>query len=335
MGPIGSQVGRPTLERVAARAGVSRTTVSRVVNGWPTVAPQLRESVQRAVADLGYVPNLAARSLVTQRTDTVALVVSAPPDRTYSDEPFFAGVIRGVSQELEARHKHLVLVQPTGTTGEEQIEGYVAAGHVDGVILVSTLGSNPLRETLVRKGVAVVCTGRAHVPYVDVDNVGGAKAAVDHLVSIGRRRIATIAGPQDNVAGIDRLTGYREAMRHARRRSILAVGEFTRESGMRAMRQLLDDAPELDAVFCANDMMAIGALRALRDAGRRVPDDVALIGFDDIDAARYTEPALTTVAQPITEIGRQLVRVLLRLTDGDGGDQPVVLPTSLVVRDSA
>jgi DNA-binding LacI/PurR family transcriptional regulator len=309
--------------------------VSRVVNNWPTVAPQLRESVQRAVADLGYVPNLAARSLVTQRTDTVALVLSAPADRMYSDEPFFAGVIRGVSQELEARHKHLVLVQPTGFTGEQQIEHYVSAGHVDGVLLVSTAGSNPLRDTLVRKGVPVVCSGRANLPFVDVDNIGGASAAVNHLAGSGRRRIATIAGPQDNVAGVDRLTGYRDAMRQARRRSIVAVGEFTRDSGMNAMRQLLDDAPELDAVFCANDMMAIGALRALRDAGRRVPDDVALVGFDDIDAARYTEPALTTVVQPIADIGRQLVRVLLRLTDGDGSDQSVVLPTSLVVRESA
>jgi DNA-binding LacI/PurR family transcriptional regulator len=331
--------GRPTLERVAARAGVSRTTVSRVVNGWPTVAAHLRESVQRAVDDLGYVPNLAARSLVTQKTEAIALVLSGPPDRIFSDEPFFSGIIRGVSQELEANFKHLILIQPASTTAEDKVERYIAAGHVDGVIAVSTEARSGLRNRLADDGVPVVCSGRTAtrplLSYVDVDNVGGAASAVEHLLARGCRRIATITGPRDTVAGLDRLTGYREALRGVHRRSIVATGDFGRDTGEQAMHRLLDFEPDLDGVFCASDMMAIGALRALRAAGRRVPDDVAVVGFDDINAARYTEPALTTVRQPVEDIGREMVRLVLRIAADEDVDKPVVLPTDLVVRESA
>jgi DNA-binding LacI/PurR family transcriptional regulator len=170
---------------------------------------------------------------------------------------------------------------------------------------------------------------------VDVDHVGGVATAVRHLLAIGRTRIATIAGPQDMVAGIDRLAGYRSELRGSGRRSIVALGDFTRESGAAAMRELLEDDPALDAVFIASDLMAHGALRTLREAGRRVPEDVAVIGFDDVEMARYTDPPLTTVRQPILEIGRQMARQLLRLAAGEAIEHAVVLPTELVVRESA
>jgi DNA-binding LacI/PurR family transcriptional regulator len=170
---------------------------------------------------------------------------------------------------------------------------------------------------------------------VGVDNVGGAATAVRHLLDIGRTRIATIAGPQDMIGGIDRLTGYRNALRDSARRSIVAVGDFTLGSGAAAMQQLLEDDPHLDAVFVASDLMADGALQALRKAGRRVPDDVAVIGFDDIALAQYTDPPLTTIRQPILEIGRQMARQLLRLVRGEEIEQTMTLPTELVVRQSA
>jgi DNA-binding LacI/PurR family transcriptional regulator len=151
----------------------------------------------------------------------------------------------------------------------------------------------------------------------------------------GRRRIATIAGPQDMVAGVDRLAGYHGELNAAQQRAVVAVGDFTRESGAVAMRQLLAEDPALDAVFAASDLMAYGALRTLRAAGRRVPEDVAVVGFDDIELARYTEPPLTTVRQPIVRLGRALARQLLRLAAGETIEPAVVLPTSLVVRDSA
>jgi DNA-binding LacI/PurR family transcriptional regulator len=328
---------RPTLEAVAARAGVSRATVSRVVNGSATVTPEIRAAVLRAIDQLGYVPNSAARSLVTQRTDSIALVVSEPPSRVFSDDPFFSIVVRAVSQELENSDKQVVLMLASSPAGHARVERYVAGGHVDGVILLSMHGSDPLPAALARTSVPVVSHGRPistlPLPYCDCDNVGGARAAILHLLERGRRRIATIAGPPDMTAALDRLTGYREVLSGTDRRSLAAMGDFTRESGAAAMRQLLEDDPGLDAVFAASDLMAIGALHALRKAGRRVPDDVAIVGFDDIEAARFTDPPLTTVRQPIVEVARAIVRRLLTPENGHASE-PLTLPTELIVRDS-
>ncbi|MGH3647026.1 MAG: LacI family DNA-binding transcriptional regulator [Micromonosporaceae bacterium] len=330
---------RPTLEAVALRAGVSRATVSRVVNGNPNVSESVRDVVNRAVTELGYVPNPAARSLVTQRTDSVALIISEPPTRIFSDDPFFAGVIRGVSQELHAAGRQLVLMMTEANADHSQIERYVAGGHVDGAMLISLHGADPLPGTLARTGLPVVCGGRplasTELPYTDTDNAGGAQVAVRHLLERGRRRIATIAGPQDMNAGIDRLAGYRAALADSDRRSLVAVGDFTRESGERTMRQLLEDDPQLDGVFVASDPMALGALRALHLAGRRVPEDVAVVGFDDIDSSRYADPPLTTIRQPVERLGREMVRLLLRSFTADPPTSPVILPTELITRDSS
>ena len=201
-------------------------------------------------------------------------------------------------------------------------------------------GADPLPGTLTRLGIPVICSGRpigdSAIPYVDVDHFGGVCRAVEHLVDTGRRRIATIAGPQDMVAGIDRLAGYRTTLTAAGLPHHEAIGDFTRESGLKAMRSLLAADPSLDAVFAASDMMAHGALLALKEAGRRVPSDVAVIGFDDFDISRYSEPPLTTVRQPIADAGRTMARQLLGFINGSA-DLPtaVVLPTELVIRGSA
>jgi DNA-binding LacI/PurR family transcriptional regulator len=313
-----------------------------VVNGSTTVAPQIYEAVQQAIQELGYVPNPAARSLVTRQTNSFALVVSEPPTRVFSDDPMFSTVIRSVSIELEAADKQVVLMLVGSPSGHARVKRYVAGGHVDGVMFMSMHGADPLPAALARMRVPVVSYGRPAVPvdlpYVDNDNVGGAGTAVQHLLDIGRRRIATITGPLDMIGGQDRLTGYRNALQSSGRRPIVAMGDFTRESGALAMRQLLEDDPDLDAVFVANDLMAVGALRMLRAAGRRVPDDVAVIGFDDIEAAGYTEPPLTTVRQPVSRQAAEMVRLLLSLADGaepQGSDRHVILPTELIVRESA
>ncbi|MEV7010370.1 LacI family DNA-binding transcriptional regulator [Streptosporangium sp. NPDC051022] len=329
---------RPTLEAVAARAGVSRSTVSRVVNGQPTVTPDIRDVVMRAVDELGYVPNGAARNLVTQRTDSVALVVSESPNRLLSDDPTFATVIRAASLELEAAGRQAVLLLTGSSDSHARVEKYIAGGYVDGVMLVSSHGADLLPVALTRLRVPAVSYGRPTVPvampYVDNDNVSGAADAVRHLLERGRRRIATIAGPLDTIGGQDRLTGYRDVLRDSDRRSIVAVGDFTRESGAVAMRQLLADDPDLDAVFAANDLMAIGAMRALRLAGRRIPDDVAVVGYDDIEAAGYTDPPLTTVHSPHAEQAAATVRLLLNLFE-EGRADSVIMPTKLVVRHSS
>jgi DNA-binding LacI/PurR family transcriptional regulator len=333
---------RPTLEAVARRAGVSRATVSRVVNGSTTVAAAIRAAVNQAVEELGYVPNQAARSLVTQRTESVALILPETANRVFSDDLFFPAVIRGVSQELEAAGKQLVLMMAGSDASHDRVERYAMAGHVDGVMFASMHGADPLPGKLARLGIPVVCSGRpmsapeTPIPYVDVDHVGGVTAAVQHLLDIGRRRIATIAGPQDMVAGVDRLLGYRATLKAAGLTEHVTIGDFTRESGIRAMDRLVAEDPQLDAVFVASDMMAHGALQALKDAGRRVPEDVAVIGFDDFDISRYSEPPLTTVRQPIVDMGRTMARQILALIDDKPNvDQAVVLPTELVVRGSA
>ncbi|QBI54902.1 HTH-type transcriptional repressor CytR [Streptomonospora litoralis] len=326
------------MEAVAARARVSRATASRVVNGRTTVDPGIRDAVLRAVEELGYVPNSAARSLVTRQTDSIALVVSEPPTRVFSDDPLFSLVIRTVSSELEVSGKQVVLMLAGSPQAQAKVESYVAGGHVDGVMFVSMHGADPLPGAIARMGVPVVSYGRPAVavdlPYADNDNVGGAEQAVRHLLGTGRRRIATIAGPQDMTAGQDRLTGYRDALRSSDRRSIVAVGDFTRASGATAMRHLLEDDPGLDAVFAANDLMAVGALQTLRKAGRRVPDDVAVVGFDDIEAATFTDPPLTTVRHPVVEQATAMVELVLTPA-GPHGSRHVILPTELVLRDSA
>ena len=333
---------RPTLEAVARRAGVSRATVSRVVNGSTTVAAAIRDAVNRAVEELGYVPNQAARSLVTQRTESIALILPESASRVFSDDMFFPAVIRGVSVELEAADKQLVLMMAGSPASHDRVERYAMAGHVDGVMFASMHGADPLPGSLARMGIPVVCSGRpmasaeSDVPYVDVDHVGGVAAAVRHLVATGHRRIATIAGPQDMVAGVDRLTGYQSALAEAGLPEHTAVGDITRESGVRAMRQLLAEDPRLDAVFVASDMMAHGALQAVKESGRRVPENVAVIGFDDFEISRFSDPPLTTVRQPIVDIGRTMAKQMLGLVDGKP-DVPrcVVLPVELVVRASA
>ncbi|GLZ79729.1 LacI family transcriptional regulator [Actinorhabdospora filicis] len=329
---------RPTLEQVARLAGVSRATVSRVVNGGAGVSAAVRDAVRAAVDSLGYVPNPAARSLVTRRTDSIALVVSESTAQVFGDDPFFADIVRGVSAELELSDKQLVLLTTDTAAGRDRVRRYTSA-HVDGVLLVSHHGNDPLYTALNAQGPPVVCGGRplyaANTSYVDVDNTGGAYKAVDYLIRAGRRRIATIAGPQDMNAGVDRLTGYRAAVQKHGRRAIVAYGDFSRDSGQAAMHALLADEPDLDAVFCGSDLMAVGALASLRAKGRRVPDDVAVIGFDDIQQARYAEPPLTTVHQPSPLLGREMVRMMTRILSGEVPVEPVTLPTQLVLRSSA
>ncbi len=331
---------RPTVWAVAALAGVSKTTVSRVLTGSPRVSPHARIAVEKAIEKLNYVPNRAARALVTRRADTLALIVSEPETRLFS-EPFFAGTVRGINQELAQTDYAFVLLSAEGDSS--RIERYIMNGHADGVILMSLHRRGPLVRLLTQSRTPVVLTGRPFpgesVPYVDADNRAGATAAVHHLVERGRTRIATIAGPADMPVGIDRLDGYRDALPPESRkpwRLMVEHGDFSEDSGEIAMRALLDRVPDLDAVFAASDLMAIGAMRALRAAGRTVPDDVAVVGFDDSHAARLANPQLTSVRQPMEEIGRSLARLLLNEVRNPGRrSASLIVPTELIIRESS
>ncbi len=341
---------RPTLEAVAARAGVSRATVSRVVNGGAGVRQALVEKVREAVEELGYVPNHAARTLVTRRNGAVAVIIAEPEFRVFSD-PFFEQQVRGISRELTAHDTQLVLLWVEGPGDYERIGRYLGGGHVDGALAFSVHNDDELPSIIRRAQVPAVFGGRPGwpgataglaVPYVDCDNRGGARAAVRHLLSLGRERVAHIAGPHDQTSAMDRLDGYRDVLLDAGP-GLIARGDFTEESGARAMAELLEQRPDLDAVFTANDLMASGALRVLRQRGLRVPEDVALVGFDDMTSiAEATDPPLTTVRQDIEGMGRLMVRLLMRVLNADeaepgAGSTPgsVITPTELVRRASA
>lgn len=331
-----------TLDEVARVAGVSRATVSRVVNGSPKVGPEIKRHVDRAIDRLGYVPNQAARSLVTRRSESIGVVIPEPQGMLFED-PFFPRLLRGVSTELSARRIQLVLLMPQSVEEERRLERYLTAGHVDGALLVSLHGNDTLPGTLARRGVPVVVGGRpptgASVSYVDVDNVEGARTAVAHLLETGRRVVATISGPRDMPAGLDRLQGYRQAIEAAGgtpSRKLEAAADFTQRGGAEAMRRLLEATPDLDAVFAASDLMAAGAVQVLRENGRRIPEQVAVVGFDDSSIATTTEPPLTSVRQPTEEMGREMVRLLLEHPSNPASaPRKVILGTQLVRRRSS
>ena len=333
--------GRATLEQVAEAARVSRATASRVVNGDRRVGGSARLAVESAVRELRYVPNRAARSLVTRRSDSVAVVIPEPTAQLFGD-PFFPRVLRGISEALDADEMQLVLLMPQARSDEARVERYLAAGHVDGVLLISLHGLDPLPRDLQSRGIPVVVGGRppgAGITYVDVDNRRGAGSAVEHLLGLGRRHVATIAGPQDMPPGADRLAGYHETLAaagHAAPEQLVEIADFTVDGGREAMERLLRRAPSLDAVFVASDLMAMGALAALQAAGRSVPGDVAVVGFDDSPLATSTQPTLSSVRQPIEEMGREMARLVMRaIREPSDPPRHVILDTRLVARQSS
>ncbi|MGW5866307.1 LacI family DNA-binding transcriptional regulator [Streptomyces sp. NPDC055239] len=350
---------RATLEDVAQRAGVSKSTVSRVINGEPRVRATVAERVRQAVDELGYVPNQAARSLVTRRNNAVAVVVTEPQNRLFVD-PYFDCLLRGIRQELVLQGAQPVLLFIEEPDDYPRVGNFLGGGHVDGALLFSLRTDDPLPAMVERMGLPAVFGGRAGVDsghrgsrsytYVDADNRDGAREAVRYLVGRGRRRIGTITGPLNQASAIDRLDGYRDVLRD-NPPQFIAEGDFTLRGGADAMSVLLDRCPDLDAVFVASDLMAAGALRTLRERGRRIPEDVAVVGFDDLATiAEVTEPPLTTVHQDIEGMGRLMAQLLFKSTTSgepaattgepaarDGGLplSSVVTPVRLVVRESA
>jgi DNA-binding LacI/PurR family transcriptional regulator len=312
------------------------------VNGGAGVRAPLVDKVRQAVEELGYVPNHAARTLVTRRNGAVAVVIAEPEMRIFSD-PFFEQQVRGISRELTAYDSQLVLLWVEGPGDHDRIARYLGGGHVDGALAFSLHNDDELPALIGRTKIPMVFGGRPvsgsdlTVPYVDADNRGGAREAVRHLVARGCKNIAHIAGPRDQTSAQDRTDGYHDVLVDADP-GLCCQGDFTEESGARAMAELLERRPDLDGVFVSNDLMASGALRTLRERGLRVPDDVAVVGFDDMaTVVGTTDPPLTTVRQDIEGMGRLMVRLLMRLLNESGGAAPasVITPTTLVRRASA
>ena len=339
--PTGAGRKRPTIRDVAREAGVSYATVSRVLNAREWVSPEAVRAVRDAIARTGYTANHHARSLATGKSGSIAFLLTEPQHLLFED-PNFSILLRGVAQALSDRELTLILMIAATPDERHRAVTYLGGGHVDGVLLVSPHSGDPLLDRLVQAEIPIVACGRVlgyehAISSVSADDRGGARSAVEHLLAAGCRRIATITGPQDTSGGVDRLNGYTDALA-AHGIPVdpnrIIHGDWSRESGAAGMRALLGRSGDLDAVFVASDAMAGGTLPVLREAGRGVPGDVRIIGFDDSGLAASLDPPLTTIHHPLERISEEMVRLL---TDVIAGRTPlsITVPTTVVVRASS
>jgi len=329
---------RPTINDIARRVGLSKASVSRALNGKQDVDPETRKRVLKVATQLGYVASASARALSNGRSNCLGLLV---PTLTW---PWILEVLRGVAEEIERSGYSLILYTTSGGEDSERefMSQVVPAGAVDGLALVIPLGMLEYIERLAKGGLPIVVVDdRGHypdLPTVATTNIEGGRSATRHLIDKGRRRIAMLNGPHDFGCNRDRLEGYKSALQKAGLQfdpKLVVDSDFKETGGASAMTTLLAADPNLDGVFVANDVMAFGAMRALRNAGRRVPDDVAVVGFDDIPASAMTHPPLTTVRQPLYEMGRTAASMVMAAVRGESITKRIELPTSLVVRESS
>ncbi len=330
---------RINLEEIGRRAGVSRSTVSRVVNGSPNVSPEARSKVEAVIAETSYRPHAAARSLASSRTGVVGLVIPSAADSLF-DDPYFGRLILGVTSASNAYGVTVALFLFDQNSQDQVIPQVVNTGLLDGAIVTATQMGNPIFSQLRSFGLPHVVVGRPDDPEVafsvDADNVGGARTAAEHLVEMGRERPAFISAPLDTTAGVDRRRGFLAGLEQAGfdlgGREL--AGSWTEESGREAMAQLLETEP--DSVFAASDRMAVGALKALREAGVSCPEEVAIVGFDGLLPPEQVLPALTSIVQPVSEVGERAAVLLRSVIDGSCHDsEHIVLPTELVARGSS
>ncbi len=328
-----------TISKIADLAGVSKATVSRVLNEYPHVRPELRERVQRVIEETGFQPNNVARLLASDRSNMIGLIIPSGPQEVFTD-PYFPALTQGISQAANQNNQTLALfIVQSEQEGRDTIQKIIATGLLDGLIITADLKENVFIPQLSEQSIPFVLIGRPSEPdnvnFVDVDNLGGAMMATEHLIGLGYRRIAVIV-TQQNAPSYDRLAGYRRALEQhdlPYDPQLVAVGDYSLESGYHAAQQLIPLAPE--ALFVGSDTMALGAMRALREHGLRVPQDVAIVGFDDLPPAVQADPPLTTIRQPITRIGQMAVETLMQLvSDPDCPLRQVYLPTQLIVRAS-
>jgi DNA-binding LacI/PurR family transcriptional regulator len=331
---------RATVHDVAAAAGVSRGTVSRALNGG-YVSAAARAAIAAAIAEVGYVPNTAARNLVTQRSHAVGFIV-LEPHSSFLEDPNIGAIMLGANSVLSVAEYQMVNLMVDSARDTERVARYLSGGFVDGAVIVSARTHDPI--TRVVNDLALPATFVGHppdlkrdIPFVGIDNVGSARAVTERLAGTGRHRIGMIAAALDRDSGADRLTGFQQALGSRFDSGLVArVPLYDYSSGVTGMRLLLDREPAIDGVFAASDAIAAGALEVLREAGRAVPGDVGVVGFDDSSWARRTQPPLSTVHQPATELGTRAAELVLRQLRGEhiepGG---VFLPTPVVWRDSA
>lgn len=330
-----------TLEDIARQAGVSRSTVSRVVNEYPNVRDEVRKRVLDVIQKTGYHPNAAARTLASQRSWTIGLVLPQSVSQFFTD-PYYPHLTKGIAQACNQHNYTLALFLVATKEDEKKIFTRVTRkGLLDGVLVQSGQhGDQQIIGHLVDADMPQVVIGRPfrsdNVSYVDVDNINASFNAVAHLVRLGRQRIGTITGPMQSTVGLDRKTGYIKALNERGfnlDESLIVEGDFTETGGYYAMQKLLPAKP--DAIFAASDVMAIGAMRAAREAGLNIPDDIAFVGFDDLPFASLSNIKLTTIRQPVVQFGVKAVEILMdQIENGIQPPRHVIMDTELVIRDS-
>ncbi len=340
--PAGSNGRSLNLEDIAAQAGVSRSTVSRVINNEPYVSQKTRDKVMAIIEREGFIPNPAARMLVTQRTRTIGVVIPQTLSAIFEDSFYFPTLLQGISDVTHARDYALLLwLEESSTDGERFYKRILRNRLMDGLVIASSTTASPGISELIEMEIPLVMVERPaifpeRISYVSVDNVHAARLAIQHLIGLGYQRIATVTGALNNVDGQDRLAGYKSALESAQipiRNELIAEGQFSRASGYTGTKQLLRHKPE--AIFAASDQTALGVLEALSESGLRVPQDVAVVGFDDMPSALRTKPPLTTIRHPIREKGARATSLLLDEIEGiSSGTRQVLLPTQLVIRES-
>jgi DNA-binding LacI/PurR family transcriptional regulator len=329
----------PTIDDVAVAAGVSRGTVSRVLNGGRYVSPAAQRAVEEAMRATGYVVNTSARALVTRRSNAVAVVLSEPQERLFED-PNFSVLVRAASQRLAESDLSMVLMIAGSTDERERVARFARAGHVDGALLISAHAGDPIFDEMTAAHVPVVACGKPLgreelIPYVAADDREGARQMVRYLRVSGRARIGMITGPLDTSGGRDRLDGYRDVLgEDAAVDRVVSAGSYTHRAGEEAMVRLLDRAPDIDAVFVASDLLAAGALATLRRAGRKVPEEIAVGGFDDSQIALATTPPLTTIRQRLDLVAVEMVEMVIKHIAQEPVESQLV-STELVRRESA
>lgn len=331
---------RATIFDVAAEAGVSRGTVSRVLNGEPYVSAGARKAIEDAIAKVGYVRNTAARNLATQSSGAIALIVHEPHS-VFVDDPNIGAILLGINSSLSAADYQLVSLIIDTDRDSQRVTGYLGGGFVDGAIIVSAREGDPISQAIADLHLPAVMIGRPdnqpQLPWVGIDNRGAARQITERLMGTGRRRIGMIAAGLDRDSGRDRLTGFNDALGDRFDDSLVSRQSFyTYAAGIAGMTELLQVDPSIDGVFAASDAVAAGALEALRAAGRTVPGDVGVVGFDDSAWAHRSQPPLSTVRQPAGELGSRAAELVLeQVRSGAPRAEGVLLQTEVVWRESA
>ncbi len=329
-----------TLEDIARLSGVSRSTVSRVINNHPNVSQKVRQRVLETIQRTGYYPNEAARSLASQRSWMLGLVLPRSVSSFFTD-PFFPRLTQGVAQACNQYNYTLGLFLIGSKEDEEKIFPRVSRkGLLDGILIQAGQIGDQLIDRLVNSNIPVIMIGRPfhseNATFIDIDNIKAAYNAVSHLIRLGYPRIGTIAGLPGSTVSIDRKEGYLKALRERGRtidESLIVDSDFTEAGGYLAMQQLLPAQP--DAVFVASDYMALGAMRAVREAGLVIPDEIAFVGFDDLPYAEQSTPQLSTMRQPIDQLGYQAVEILIEQIESRiESPYHVIMDTELIIRES-